>query len=80
MRRFSFSSVKVVVEKKLKTLIGRNVRLKYRTFKKLVDSAKESGAPENLFVVAAVTSGVNRLVCYGSNIRVVVSLSDVVLI
>ncbi|MBK7325644.1 MAG: hypothetical protein IPI89_05740 [Propionivibrio sp.] len=68
------------MEKKLKALIGRNVRLKYRTFERLVGSAKESDALENLFVVAAIARGMNKLVCYGSNIRVVVSLSDVVLI
>ena len=68
------------MEKKLKALIGRNVRLKCRTFEKIVDSAKESDALENLFVVAAIARGMNKLVCYGANIRVVVSLSDVVLI
>ena len=68
------------MEKKLKALIGRNVRLKYRTFERLVGSAKESVALENLFVVSAIASGMNKLVRYGSNIRVVVSLSDVVLI
>ena len=54
--------------------------MKYRTFEKLVMPAGKPGALENLFVIAAITHGMNKLVCYGSNIRVVVSLSDVVLI
>ncbi|SBT10253.1 hypothetical protein PROAA_40014 [Candidatus Propionivibrio aalborgensis] len=68
------------MRKKLKALVGRYVRLKYRTFEKLVMPAGKPGALENLFVIAAITHGMNKLVCYGSNIRVVVSLSDVVLI
>jgi len=66
--------------RKLKTFIGRHVRLKYKTFERAVRHARRPGVFENLFVVAAITRGMNKLVCYGSNIRVIVSLSDIVLI
>lgn len=72
--------MEAVVDRKGKVPVGRYVRLKYRTFEKVVRRAKETGALENLFVVAAIARGVNKLICYGSNIRVVVSPSDVVLI
>ena len=54
--------------------------MKYKTFERAVRHARRPGVFENLFVVAALTRGMNKLVCYGSNIRVIVSLSDIVLI
>lgn len=70
----------VVMNKKLKRLVGRNVRLKLAAFQKLVANARPSRAIENFFVVAAVTGGMSQLICYGANLRVVVSLADVILI
>lgn len=68
------------MNKKLKRLVGRNVRLKLAAFQKLVANARPSRAIENFFVVAAVTGGMSQLICYGANLRVVVSLADVILI
>jgi len=68
------------MNKKLKRLVGRNVRLKFAAFQKLVANARSSRAIENFFVVAAVTGGMGQLICYGANLRVVVSLADIVLI
>lgn len=67
------------MNKKLTRFVGRNVRLKFKTFQRLVANASRSGAVENFFVVAAVTGSVG-LICYGANLRIVVSLADVVLI
>lgn len=63
-----------------RALIGRYVRLKTAAFKNVARRASRSGVLENLFVVAAITQGVNKLVCYGGDQRVAVSLSDVVLV
>lgn len=68
------------MRKQLKRLVGRNVRLKLAAFQRLVSTARSARAIENFFVVAAVTGGMGQLICYGANLRVVVSLADVVLI
>ena len=65
---------------KLDHYIGRNVRLKKSTFQKIAEGVNRRGNLENLFVVAAIAHGMNRLICYGANIRVAVSLSDVVMV
>ena len=63
---------------KPKTLIGRYVRLKSAAFKKLAKRSGRSGVLENLFVVAAIAQGVNKLICYGGDLRVTVSPADIV--
>lgn len=67
------------MNKRLTRLVGRNVRLKFRTFQRLVANASRHSGVENFFVVAAVTGGM-ELICYGANLRIVVSLADVILI
>ena len=67
------------MNKNLTRLVGRNVRLKFRTFQSLVANASRHGGVENFFIVAAVTGGM-ELICYGANLRIVVSLADVILI
>ena len=67
------------MDKKLARLVGRNVRLKFRAFQRLMANARRSSGIENFFVVAAVTGGMG-LICYSGNLRIVVSLADVVLI
>ena len=66
------------MNKNLTRLVGRNVRLKFRTFQSLVANASRHGGVENFFIVAAVTGGM-ELICYGANLRLVVSLADVIL-
>ena len=68
------------MNKEVKKPVGRNVRLKLAAFQKLVASARTSRVIENFFVVAAVTGGMSQLICYSANLRVVVSLADVILI
>lgn len=68
------------MERKLKTLVGRYVRLKTAAFKKVAKRASRSGVLENFFVVAAIADGVNKLICYGGDQRVAVSPSDVVMV
>lgn len=67
------------MNKRLTRFVGRNVRLKFKAFQKLVANASHADAIENFFVVAAVTGGMG-LICYGANLRIVVTLADVVLI
>lgn len=45
-----------------------------------MEKANRTVGLENLFVVAAISSGMNKLICYGSDIRVVVSPCDVVMV
>ena len=68
------------MNRELKRLVGRNVRLKLAAFQRLVAQTRTSRAVENFFVVAAVTGGMSQLICYSANLRVVVSLADVILI
>ena len=68
------------MNKEVKKLVGRNVRLKLAAFQRLVAKTRTSRAVENFFVVAAVTGGMSQLICYSANLRVVVSLADVILI
>lgn len=68
------------MERKLIALVGRYVRLNTAAFKNVARRARRSGALENLFVVAAIAHGVNKLICYGGDQRVTVSPSDVVMV
>lgn len=63
---------------KPKTLIGRYVRLKSAVFKKLAKRSGRAAVLENLFVVAAIAQGVNKVICYGGDMRVTVSPADIV--
>ena len=60
--------------------LGRNVRLKESTFRKVSGNANGRNNLENVFVVATVTPGKNKLICYGANTRVTVPLSEVVMV
>lgn len=68
------------MERKLKALVGRYIRLKTAAFKNVARRSSRSGALENLFVVAAITHGVNKLICYGADQRIAVSPSDVLMV
>lgn len=61
-------------------IVGRYIRLKNAAFQKIEGSVSRRGSLENLFVVAAVTRGMNKLVCYGGSMRITVSVYDVVVV
>lgn len=63
-----------------KQIVGRYVRLKAAAFRKVMKKADCSKAAENLFVVAAIARGVNKLICYGNGLRLAVSPCDIVLV
>lgn len=54
--------------------------MKESTFRRVSESANGRYNLENIFVVATVTHGTNKLICYGANVRVAVSLSEVVMV
>lgn len=69
------------MKKHLEKYVGRLVRLNKATFQKIAERASRSGeAVENFFVVAVANKKLHKLVCYGANTRVTVSLSEVVFI
>lgn len=66
---------------KLDRYVGRIVRLNKQAFQKIAQRAKRQGkALENCFLVAAVSREMRKLICYGADLRIAVSVSDVVLI
>jgi hypothetical protein len=66
---------------KLDQYVGRIVRLNQQAFQEICRRAKDQGeALENCFLVAEVTRGMHKLICYGSNLRVVVGVGDVAFI
>jgi hypothetical protein len=65
----------------LEKYVGRIVRLNKRAFEEIKSRAKRQGhALENCFLVAEVARGVHKLICYGANFRIIVGVSDVVMI
>jgi len=69
------------MKKQLEKYVGRVVRLNKATFEKIKEQADRSGEfLENYFLVASVSHQMRKLVCYGWNKRITVSLSDVALV
>ena len=67
--------------KTLKQYVGRIVSLHPATFREVAKRYKRSGeALENLFLVAEVSEGMRKLICYGASLRITVDVSDVVLV
>lgn len=65
----------------LEKYVGRIVRLNQRAFREVAVRAKLQGKSlENCFLVSEVSRGMQKLICYGANLRIVVGVSDVVLI
>jgi hypothetical protein len=65
----------------LEQYVGRNVRLKKYAFRDITQlNNKRSVGMENCFLVAKVNPGPRELICYGENIRITVSVHDVVLV
>ena len=69
------------MKQQLDQYVGRIVRLNHEAFQEICRRAKNQGAAlENCFLVAEVTRGMQKLICYGSNLRIVVGVADVALI
>ena len=69
------------MKKQLEKYVGRVVRLNKATFEKIKEQADRSGEfLGNYFLVASVSHQMRKLVCYGWNKRITVSLSDVALV
>jgi hypothetical protein len=65
----------------LERYVGRNVRLKHQAFQDIARRSRPSRALfENCFLVASVSRGMRKLVCYGATQRITVDAADVVLI
>ena len=62
--------------------VGRIVRLNQSAFRQLSKTAtRQRGAIlDNYFVVAEISRQMHKLICYGANLRIVVSVDDVVLV
>jgi len=69
------------MKKELHRYVGRIVRLNKQVFQEIKNRAIRKGhALENSFLVTEVSRGVQKLICYGANFRIVVDVSDVVLV
>ena len=69
------------MKRQLQYYVGRIVRLNARVFQEMRSRAQRQGqALENCFLVAEVSRGVRKLICYGANFRVVVDVGDVALV
>lgn len=69
------------MKKQLGKYVGCVVRLNKAAFQKIKEQADRSGEfVDNYFLVASVSKQMRQLVCYGWNMRLTVSLSDVVLV
>lgn len=61
--------------------VGHIVSLKQQAFQPIIDSARRRGVtPENRFLVATANHRLRKLVCYGADVRVMVRVSEVVLV
>jgi len=69
------------MKRKLEQYVGRIVRLNQKAFQDICHRAKSQGeALENCFLVAEVARGMQKLICYGSNLRIIVGVADVAFI
>lgn len=65
-----------------KRYVGRIVRLNKDVFQPVVQRAQRRGVElENRFIVASISSDeMRKLICYGADVRVTVSTSEVALV
>lgn len=69
------------MQNKIEKYVGCIVRLNKSAFDRIKEKADQSGAfVENYFLVASASKQMRKLVCYGWNLRLTVSLSDVALV
>ena len=67
--------------RKQKSFIGRLVKLRPESFTRLLlQKHLQKSALENIFLVCAAIRRNGRLVCYGGSHRILVSLTEVVLV
>ena len=69
------------MNQKLQRYVGRIVRLNKHIYEQIRIRAIRNGrALENCFLVASVNRSMRKLICYGADFRIVVDVSDVVLV
>jgi hypothetical protein len=69
------------MKRELHNYVGRIVTVNKRVFQEIRSRALRQGqALENCFLVAEVSRGVRKLICYGANFRIVVDVGDVALV
>ncbi len=71
------------MKQKLHHYVGRIVRLNKHVFQEIKSRAIRRGRDlENCFLVAevSVSRSVQKLICYGASFRIVVDVTDVVLV
>jgi hypothetical protein len=69
------------MKKLLQLYVGRIVRLSNHLFQRIRARAIRQGITvENLFLVVGVDEKMRKLTCYGANFRLVVNVSDVILV
>lgn len=69
------------MKRKLDQYVGRIIRLNQQAFQEICRRAKHQGETlENCFLVAKVNNGMKKLICYGSNLRIIVRVADVAFI
>lgn len=65
----------------LERYVGRSIRLHEPAYRDLVRQSKlDEDVLENYFLVAAVSTGLRKLICYGADQRILVGLAEVVLV
>lgn len=69
------------MKRKLDQYVGRIIRLNQKAYQEICRRAKNQGEVlENYFLVAKVNRGMQKLICYGSNFRIIVGVADVAFI
>jgi hypothetical protein len=69
------------LNKNLDQYVGCAVRLNAHVYQEIKNRALRQGQQlENSFIVTEVSRGMQKLTCYGANFRIVVDVSDVVLV
>lgn len=65
----------------LEKYVGHLVRLNQDVFQRIIALARQQGiTPDNRFLVATVNRRLRKLICYGANFCITVSVSEVVLV
>ncbi|HEX8989705.1 MAG TPA: hypothetical protein VF816_17235 [Rhodocyclaceae bacterium] len=66
---------------RLDNYVGRMVRLNQESFVPIAQRARRQGMDlENQFIVANISPEQRKLICYGADVRVAVSVRDVALV
>lgn len=69
------------MKQELQQYVGRVVRLNKDVYREIKARALRKGQDiENSFIVTEVSRSMRKLICYGADFRVVVSVDDVVFV